>query len=614
MQVFILTVSIIFEAHGTGTPVGDPIETQAIGLALGQKRESPLLIGSVKSNLGHLESASGIAGLIKALYCLKHRVVPATIGIEKSNPNIKFTDWNIKAVTENQSLSQKGKLTIGINSFGFGGANAHLIIQNPVKTPAEAHQEILDTPQTSDLPLILSGKDEEALQQVSRNLANYIQANDNLCFYNLCYTAFFHREHHTKLAVLFAKNSKEAIAKLQEFNSEIPAEQLQTAFKQPSIFIGDSLSVAHGPAWVFAGNGCQWHGMGKFLIEESVIFRQTIIEIDHYFSRYADYSLLDDLSGKLGVDRYQKTEFAQPALFALQVGLCQVLRALGVRPVAVAGHSVGEVAAAWAAGALSLSDAVKVIYYRSFYQGQTGGLGQMTAVGLGAEVMQKRLDDLAFKQVYIAGINSPRGVTVAGDRVELARLEAILKQEQIFYKRLDLDYPFHTPAMDSIEMGIQSSLGGVKPSNTEIAYYSTVTGHVLPGEKLDGHYWWCNIRQPVKFEQSIDAILNTGVNTFIEIGAHPVLKSYLQDCLKARSLEGKVIPTFKRNHGDIDALYNCLAQTLIIGCFNPTKSQHKTNHWFSHKGNLVQLPNYAWQREKFWHPMTTEFVWFINPP
>ncbi|GAB6142395.1 type I polyketide synthase [Methylosoma difficile] len=597
-----------FEAHGTGTAVGDPIETQAIGLALGQKRKSPLLIGSIKSNLGHLESASGVAGLVKALNCLKHRTIPATIGITTPNPYIKFAEWNIEAVTENQPLSNTDDLIIGVNSFGFGGANAHVILQSPQKNPQANTPKTNHKRQTKPkLPLIFSGKDSTALSACAQNLADTLATEKSIDFYDFAYSNFFYRERHPQAAVVFADNTAEAQQKLTAFiSSNTESEQIS------HIHTGIHLTDAQGPVFVYSGNGCQWHGMGQKLLEQSAVFRDTLAEIDRHFGQYGDFSLVDELSAKLDAERNQLTEIAQPALFALQVGISKVLQSLGINPTAVVGHSVGEVAAAWAAGILSLADAVKVIYYRSLHQGKTKGQGQMTAVGLGCEAAQNLLTELHLPLLSIAGINSYRGVTIAGDVEQLFVLERELSHRQTFYKRLDLDYPFHSPAMDSIEKGIRADLAKLTPQKSQIPYFSTVTGTLLAGTELDGGYWWHNIRKPVQFQPSIDAILATGANVFIEIGAHPVLKSYLNDSLKAASQKGAVIQTLKKNHSDLSSLEGSLAQIIISGCFDKQSQIDKTNAWFAEPGKRVNLPNYPWQRQSLWMPSSSESTGYLT--
>ena len=585
-----------FEAHGTGTAVGDPIEARAIGLALGQKRKNPLLIGSVKSNLGHLESASGVAGLVKALNCIQHRAVPATISTSHLNSNIKCTDWNLRVVTETQPLKSAGKLTIGINSFGFGGANAHVILQS--------HEQITTATKIAaakadarNVPLILSAKEASGLHQAALEMADFLDESTPAAFYDITHTAFFRREHHQQAAVVFSRTANDAAAQLRRFaHSEGKQDKTSTL---PRVYTGTRVANANGPAFAYSGNGCQWHTMGKQLLEHSAVFRHTITEIDQLFSAYADFSLLDELKGING-NRYEHTEIAQPALFALQVGITEIFREHGIRPTAVIGHSVGEVAAAWAAGALSLPAAVKVIFYRSYYQGKTKGLGGMTAVALSASDLQVLLDKPELDRLHLAGINSYRGVTIAGDIDQLLMLENELAINNTFFKRLDLDYAFHSPTMDAIESGLCLDLAKLEVKRPAIPFYSTVIGTQQLKNKLDAQYWWHNIRQPVLFQQAVDALLATGINTLVEIGAHPVLQSYLNDSLKSADKLGTVIPTVTRNNGSIDQLMNSIALTLLSGAaFNHS-------HWFPKAGHFVNLPNYPWQREKLWHPVTSE--------
>ncbi|MGZ8226063.1 MAG: SDR family NAD(P)-dependent oxidoreductase [Methylococcaceae bacterium] len=612
-----------FEAHGTGTAVGDPIETQAIGQALGQKRRKPLLIGSVKSNLGHLESASGVAGLVKALNCIQHRAVPATIGIKNPNHNIKFDEWNIRAVTETLPLKAQGKLIVGINSFGFGGANAHVILESPSEPVAKhkrsdknrqisasALKNTVTASKINQLPLLLSAKESSGLTQAALELADFLERSTADSFYDIAHTAFFRRERHLQGAVVFTDNANDAALKLRNFVEQKTAPTDGTAI--PEVYTGVHLTNADGPAFVYSGNGCQWEKMGKQLLEQSATFRRTITEIDKLFSQYGDFSLIDELAGRNGEGRYQYTEIAQPALFALQVGITEFLRENGVSPIAVVGHSVGEVAAAWASGALSLAEAVKVIFYRSYYQGKTKGSGQMTAVGLGEKDIQLLLDNPRLDQLCVAGLNSYRGVTIAGSAEQLSLLEADLEARNAFFRRLDLDYAFHSPAMDTIESGILLDLAQLKLKPTVVPYFSTVTGRLSSGEELGAEYWWRNIRQPVQFKQAIDAILDTGVNTLIEIGAHPVLQSYLNDGLKARNSIGLIIPTAIRKNDSAAQLMNSVAQAIISGILLGENGLTMSNYWFPVAGRLVNLPNYPWQREKLWHPVTSESLGLLT--
>ncbi|HNI73175.1 MAG TPA: SDR family NAD(P)-dependent oxidoreductase, partial [Accumulibacter sp.] len=582
------------EAHGTGTAVGDPIETHALGEALGRRRpaDRPLPIGSVKSNMGHLETASGVAGLIKALYCLQYRTVPATIGVETKNPAIDFAGWNLTVVDRNLPLPSTGKLIIGVNSFGFGGANAHVILESPPERP-----ELLTSTgkvPPGELPLIVSARTGAALKVAAADLAEFLDQQAPNTFYGVAYNAFAHREWHDHRLVVFAEHAQMAVTALREFAAAAAPDE-STASS------GTVLTNARGAVFLYSGNGSQWAGMGRRLLAEAPVFRQTVREVDALFQKHADYSLEDELTGKNGDDRYQFTEIAQPALFAVQVGITQMLRQRGLSPVAVVGHSVGEVAAAWAAGALTLAEAVEVIYQRSRLQGLTKGAGAMSAVALGQEAGEKLLRDLALADsLVVAGVNSSRGVTVAGQPEQLAVLEAALSAQQISWKRLDLDYAFHSPAMDGIETEIRSVLSHLQPAATTIPFISTVSGGALPGQRLDAEYWWLNVRQPVRFAAAIDGLVDEGMNLFVEIGPHPILRSYASDGLHDRQIEGRVIPTLRKDDESPLHIWRAAEQSMIAG------ANIDWLRFFPSPGQRIRLPNYPWQRERYWHPVTSE--------
>ena len=577
------------EAHGTGTAVGDPIEARAIGEALGQYRKAPLLIGSVKSNLGHLETASGVAGLAKALYSIQHREVPATIGIRKLNSRIKFGEWNLSVVTKGQALKKQGRLVIGINSFGFGGANAHVILESPP-------ERTQPTPQTpgARLPIRLSARSEAALTQSAEALASYLRENGTTPLYDIAHTLFNRRDQHSHGALFFAKTSEEAAIALSKF----------AAGETKSTTLLTRLSNAAGPVFVYDGNGCQWETMGRDLLQDSPVFAEAIDRVDALFQQYGRFSLRAELEGRNTEspkaedqpeqDRFALTEIAQPALFALQVALTEWLRHQGIRPTAVFGHSVGEVAAAWASGALSLEDAVKVIYFRSDYQGKTRGQGVMTAVAMSADDIAEWLAKPAYDKVCLAGINSPKGITLAGDNAQLGALEAALSDQSIFAKRLPLDYAFHSPAMDSIEAGVIHALADIAPRAAHIPYYSTVTGTLIDGRELDATYWWKNIREPVLFDAAASALIQQGHNVFVEIGAHPILRRYLNDSLRQLACPGLVFGTIERHKSGSDGLQRCLSQLLLSGL------TIDSSNFFPVEGKRVQLPRYAWQREHHW--------------
>jgi acyl transferase domain-containing protein/NADPH:quinone reductase-like Zn-dependent oxidoreductase/acyl carrier protein len=582
------------EAHGTGTAVGDPIEARAIGEAIGKYRnkDEPLWIGSVKSNLGHLETASGVASLVKALLCLCHRMIPATIGIQRLNPQIPFRELNLDVVTENRPLKPAGRLVVGVNSFGFGGTNAHVILESceqPTQPRGKADHSAV-------LPVLISGKSPAALKAAARQWADWLKNAQSASLYDIAYNSLFRRDWHKHRAIVFA-DSADALA-VQLHHWSLSEKETESHY----VATGTALENAVGPVFVYTGNGSQWAGMGKRLLEDPV-FLAAVRKVDEHFQPLSDFSLEKELADTDdGADRYARAEISQPALFALQVGITSMLRQQGIEPVAVVGHSVGEVAAALACGALSLKAAVAVIFHRSHAQGKTKGMGQMRAVGLGYDGIRELLDGLKFAEhLCVAAVNSPCRVTIAGSSEALSDLEAVLNQRSVVWRRLDLDYAFHSPAMDGIESDIRSSLACLQPQAATIPFYSTVAGSQLDGARLAGDYWWQNIRQPVQFGEAVRHMQNElGANLFIEIGPQPVLRAYINDCMKERGRECHILPTVLRNDDDPMRVHRAAALCMLGG------GKVNWQRHFSQPAPFAQLPNYPWQRERHWHPVTPE--------
>ena len=577
------------EAHGTGTSVGDPIETRGIGNALGSKRQNgPLPIGSVKSNVGHLEAASGVAGLVKALLCLQKRAVPPTIHLKTPNPKIKFQEWNIAPVTSNLTLPADKALTVGINSFGFGGANAHVVLQTP---PIMKIGPNTTSTATDPAVFLLSARSDGALQALAGEYAALL-GNENLSTYDLAHAAFTRRELLEKRLVVRAPDRATLIARLDAFavNGEAPGA-----------VIGEALAKGSSQAvFFYSGNGSQWAGMGRLLLAQNPVFRASVQEVDALFSRYGDFSVVEKLES-MTADQLAFTEIGQPTLFALQVGLTRILLDAGIVPAAVTGHSVGEVAAAWASGALTLEQAVQVVFHRSAQQGKTKGVGKMTAAAISAEDAGRLIEELGVGDlVCIAGINSSKGVTFAGDPAGLERIETALQKQNVFQKRLDLDYAFHSPAMDPIRCELENLLADLQPAEARIPFISTVTGGKLAGTALGGSYWWDNIRQPVRFSAAIDELIADGSRVFVEIGPHPVLRSYVKECLQSAGQEGRIVQTMTRNEADAARIEKAVGEILVSGI------PLDVNTLFPHPAPHVTLPNYPWQKESHWHPVTSE--------
>ena len=577
------------EAHGTGTMVGDPIETAAIGAVYGQGRDKPLPIGSIKANLGHMEAASGMAGLVKTILALKHRALPSQIHLETPNPHIDFSGLHIQPVTEYRELEKNGPLVAGVNSFGFGGANAHLLLQEYRKSDTEAR---LPVPETLP-PLFLSARSDSALRALADRYAVLLSDQTPQDCYDIAYAAAYRRDRLEKRLALAVAAPAETAEKLAAFAQGGASD---------GIVLEEALPQGGGIAFVYSGNGAQWVGMGRRLLAESARFAELLADLDQRMLPVAGFSLLAELQAGNEVARLDDTVVAQPLLFAIQVAITLLLKEQGIEPAAVAGHSVGEVAAAWAGGALDLDAAIRVIFARSRAQGQTRGIGRMAAVGLSASAMQGVLAELGDElDVAIAGINSPNNITLSGSLADLQRVQAHLAAKGTFFRLLDLDYAFHSRQMDPIQESLLESLAGLKStSSNHITFVSTVTGAVLDGDQLGADYWWRNVREPVCFADAITTLASLGCHVFIEIGPHAILQRYIGECLSAAEVKGRVLPTLRKESDGWDRFVETALRAHLLA------EKPNLGVFFPQPGRSVRLPNYPWQRERHWHPQTSE--------
>ena len=597
------------EAHGTGTAVGDPLEAAALAKVIARKRSRPLPIGSAKTNLGHLETASGMAGLLKVILSLKNRAIPPSLHFNEPNPNIDFEADQLSVVTSLTALEESAKpLLMGVNSFGFGGANAHAIIEEykPGTRKKSGRRKNMQKKggmgsQTTSLPLFLSAHNNTALKAMAGQYRDLLQ-HDGINYDDVAWSAYKNRQLLKQGLAVHADRVEDIIECLHAYSQGELHTGATTASRLESI---DQKPVKM--ALVFSGNGSQWQGMGCELLETEPLFLETVKEVDQLLKKYDDISLIDEFKASEEQSRLQETEIAQPLLFALQVGLVRVLESKGLHADAVVGHSVGEVAAAWAAGVLTLEDAVRVIYQRSHAQGKTRGAGRMAAAAMGEVEMKLLLEELQLKdEVCIAGINSPKSVTLSGSLKSLQIIAQHFEENGLFYRILDLDYAFHSPAMDAVEDDIINSLQGLTLNRVKRRFYSTVTGRVVASKKLGAEYWWKNIRQPVMFAAAMDKLLVDGYQVFLEIGPHPVLRTYVNECGREYENQIQTFPTIKRQAESKNALLNSLYNCYLCAC------KIKEKVVFPGKYNSLSLPHYPWQREKHWYTLTAEGYDLVN--
>lgn len=578
------------EAHGTGTPVGDPVELRALARALASDRPAadPLLIGSVKTNIGHLEAGAGVAGLIKAALVLKHGYVPANLHLE--NPiGLVSEDRRIEIAGTGRPLPNGKRRLAGVNSFGFGGTNAHVVLAEPPASAGPAPEPAAHLPLTV---LPISARSEEALAASARGLAEHLDGHPDLALTDLGYTLGRRRAHLNYRRAVTAGSVADA------------RDQLQALADSTQISAGRTHPTSPKLVFVCTGMGTQWWKMCRGLLDVYPAFTDSILRTDRELSRYADWSLLDELRADETRSRMAETEIAQPANFAVQVALAAQLEQFGVRPDAVIGHSAGEVAAHYLAGLLTFEHAVKVIYHRSRLQQRTSGLGRMLAVGLGADALMQTIDDKARdeigRRVSIAAINSPSAVTIAGDCDVLDDIAGQLDEVKIFNRFLTVKVPYHTHYMDAVKDDLYRAFEGLSSGPAAIPLYSTVTGEHLDGYVAGAAYWWQNTRATVLFEAAARRMLEDGYTHFVELGPHPVLAPSIIEIAGTQAAEHKteivVLATQRRDDDDSRSLMNC------VGMLHCHGHDVAWDALYPRAGaRLLRLPSYPWQSKRFWN-------------
>jgi len=579
------------EAHGTGTAVGDPIEAHALASALCEDRseEAPLLIGSVKTNLGHLETAAGIAGLVKALLVLKHRQIPASLHFETPNPNIDFVALKLRVPTALEPFpATNGARIVGVNSFGFGGANAHVLL---TEAPSHPEAEDLGAHTNRAWPLVLSARSEEALRSSAARLSAWLDERSNAngsspVLPDLAYTLGARRNHHPYRLTLVARSIEEAI---QEFNGYAMGQE----GAKPRMAFATRRTSPPRVAFVMSGQGPQWWGMGRELIRHEAVFRETIEHCDDTMCRRANFSLIEELGRPEEVSQMHRTKIAQPAIFAMQVALANLWKSWGVQPAAIVGHSVGEVAAACVAGVLSLEEAARVISLRArFMDDCARGEGTMLATGLDEEAA-RALIARHDRTATIAAFNGPRSLTIAGFRFSLEAMAAELELSGIFARFVQVDHPFHHPLMRPASEALEEALAGLTPSAETVPFFSTVTGLRCAGETCDPAHWGRGVRQPVQFVHAVNALMDAGVDVLLEISAQPALVHSIQECLAARAAKVPVMSSVRREREHESMLETAMDLHRAGVGLDFTK--------MTPSRRLLSLPTYPWDKSRWWH-------------
>ena len=563
----------LVEAHGTGTPLGDPIEVEALAAILGGAGERPCLLGSIKTGIGHCEAASGIAGLIRVVLSLRHEAVPGLVHFRELNPHIDLTGTRLVIPRTLQPWPRGAdRRFAGVSAFGFGGSNAHVVLE---EAPAAA--AALEAPTRRVHLLPLSARGAEGLRSLARSYQEQLaDEGRGVDLGDLCATAALRRIHYPHRRAVVGASAEELVARLAEATEATP----------PAPDTPGRL------AFVFSGQGNQWPEMARDLLLREPAFRQLAEACDALVRAEAGWSLLDVLAAG-DETRLAHTEFAQPAIFAVQVGLAAVLASWGVVPAAVTGHSVGEVAAAHVAGALTLADAVRVVVQRARLMQRAKGRGRMASVDI-PEADAIRTIAAASDRLAVAAVNAPGTTVLAGDSEALAAVVDDLERRGVACQWLSVDYAFHSPQMDPLRALLVDALHSLTSARPKVPLVSTVTGNVVADAELAAGYWGRNLREPVRLAKAIDTVAELGVSTFIELGPHPALGGAIARTLKAHQRSGSALASLRRGHPSDAALLTLIGRLWERG--------HAVDWAALHSGRRrwVALPPTPWERES--HP------------
>jgi acyl transferase domain-containing protein/NADP-dependent 3-hydroxy acid dehydrogenase YdfG/acyl carrier protein len=566
------------EAHGTGTPAGDPVEIEAIGAALGGDREQPVLIGSIKTNIGHTEAAAGVAGLIKTALALHHGKIPRSLHFRDPNPKIAWNSLPVKIASEASSWNGKGPHFAAVSSFGITGTNACVIVES---APAETARS---APQGPVHLLAISAHAEDALKQAARGWQKFLRCAPQDWLSDICYTAARRRTHQDyRLSVV----GGDARAIAETLGAWAEGEQAAGVLSSRVRAI-ENWKLA----FVFSGVGGQWPGMCSSLLRENSVFRQRLLECRDSVLRHGGPDVVSEILATADRSRLAAAEIVQPAIWAVQLAAAKLWESLGFKPQAVVGHSMGEVTAAVVCGALSLDEGAEVVCRRSRVSKLVARAGGMALAGVSAATSAELIAPYEGK-LWVAGINGSESTILAGDPDAIEQILADLNRREIFCRRINSDVASHSPHVEEASRELEAALTHLAPGRTSVQFYSTSTGQLEDGCSLDAAYWGGNLRQPVLFWPTLKAMLADGCNAIVEIGPHPILLHSIQETIGEEKAEAVAVASLYRHADEY-------TQTLAA-----TAALHNSGYGvdFSQlysRGRCVSLPAYAWQRERHW--------------
>ncbi len=586
------------EAHGTGTTLGDPIEAQALLATYGKERPEgrPLWLGSVKSNLSHTQAAAGVAGIIKMVQAMRYGVLPKTLHVDEPSPHVDWTSGAVELLTEARPWPGTGApRRAGVSAFGMSGTNTHVILeQAPEPTAADGDApggsgDGASASRPAALPLLLSARTPAALTARATALAarpELLTAADPVpVARELAHgrTAFEER------AVVVGADGDALLAGVDALASDLPA---------PALVRGTAGSDPR-TVFVFPGQGSQWTGMARELLDSSPVFAAAVDDCARALAPHTDWSLTEVLRGADGAPGHDRVDVVQPVLWAVMVSLAKLWESHGVRPDAVVGHSQGEIAAAYVAGALTLDDAARVVALRSRAIGALSGGGGMVSVALPLAEAGETVARWEGR-ISVATVNGPSSVVVAGDPGALDELVAHAERNGIRCRRIAVDYASHSPQVERIRDELLDVLAPVAPRPPVIPLLSTVTGDWLGDTPMDASYWYTNLRRTVLFEPAVRKLVAAGHDVFVEASPHPVLTAAVQETAEAVDAPVTVTGSLRRGEGGPARFLTSAAEAWVHGVAVDWTPAFPGPAAPGPETPVPDLPTYPFQRRRFW--------------
>ena len=568
----------LVEAHGTGTRLGDPIEVQALMATYGQARtaDDPVWVGSVKSNIGHAQAAAGMAGVIKSVQAIRHGVLPRSLHLTDPSDEIDWTAGGVRPLSAARPWPVLDRpRRAAVSSFGMSGTNAHIILE---QAPAE------DVPETGPapgaVPFVLSGATAEALRAQVDQIRAAVAGTRDWAPVDVGWSLAAARTAMDHRAAVVADDRDGLLAGLDALldGGSLPLGVLRGRAESGPVVM------------MFPGQGSQWAGMARELLRTEPVFAESMTACAEALAPHVDWDLFAVVEDEAALAR---VEVVQPALFAVMVSLAAWWRSRGVSPAAVLGHSQGEIAAACVAGALTLADAARIVAVRARLLAGVAGRGKVLSVGTSADAVRERMRPWGGR-LSLAAVNSPTSVVVSGETAALKEFAKACMVDKVWAWWVDVDFASHSAEVDAVRDELLAALSDVRGTDVDVPLYSTVTGGVVEGSRLDADYWWRNLRQTVLLQQAIAALAADGFRFFLEVSPHPLLTVGAQETVEDVGSGAVVLASLRRDHGGSDQLALSLAEGVVRGLAVDWAAV------FGGARRLVDLPTYPFQEQRYW--------------